>query len=105
MAARKSSGEMVAWNTDAFQSRFQATHSFSTTRNAGGVATSVVQRAAGEDQEDVLERAPPLVHRLRAQLAVGHQRDDLAGVLRVDEHAIGERLDALAELGQARQRE
>src|SRR3954471_81325 len=98
MAARNSNGETVAWNTDAFQSRRHASHSFSTTRSAVGVATSVVQRAAGEDEEHVLERASSLVHRLRVQLAVGHQRDDLAGVLRVDEHPIGQRLDALAEL-------
>ena len=39
MAARNSSGEIVAWNTDAFQSRRHATHSFSTTRSAGSVAT------------------------------------------------------------------
>src|SRR5690242_8699562 len=104
MAARNNSGEIVAWKTDAFQSLRQATHSFSTTRSAAGVATSVVQRAAGEDEEDVLERAPTLVHRLGVQLAVVHQRDDLARVVRVHEHAIGQRLDALAELRQPRKR-
>src|SRR5215470_12474541 len=103
MAARNSSGEIVAWNTDAFQSRRHASHSFSTTRSATGVFMSVVQRATGEDEEDILERAAPLVHRLRTQLAVGDQRDDLARVVRVHQHAIRERLDALAELGEARQ--
>src|SRR6516165_5154216 len=103
MAARNSSGEIVAWNTDAFQRRRQATHSFSTTRSAGGVAMSVVQGAAGED--DVLERAAPLVHRLGIELTVGHQRDDLPRVLRVHEHTIGERLDPLPEIGEPWQRE
>src|SRR4051812_2578325 len=98
MAARNSNGETVAWNTEAFQSRRHATHSFSTTRSAVGVATSVVQGAAGEDEEHVLERASSLVHRLGVQLAVGDQRDDLAGVVRVHQHTIGQRLDALTEV-------
>ena len=45
---------------------------------------------------------PRRVHRLGAQAVFADEVDDLVAVLGVDEHAIGERLDPLTELGQPR---
>src|SRR4051794_26504452 len=55
------------------------------------------QRAAGEPQEDVLERAPAHEHRLRHEPPMVGRGGRRLAVVRVDEDPVGQALDALAE--------
>ena len=100
IAARYSTGCTNVLNASPRHKRVYTSASRSTTRNIGGVATasSVLERAAGEDQEDVFEARP----RARAPTTSSKpsSRDrvrDRVAVVGVDEHAIGERLDPVAE--------
>src|ERR1041384_8206924 len=60
-------------------------------REAG--SPSVHERAPGQAQEDVLERAPAHKHALRLQSLVGDRHERVA-VVRVEQEAVWERLRA-----------
>src|SRR6476620_3052935 len=102
IAARKSSGANTYENTEPRHRRRHTTHSRSTTRTTRFASTSVLERAAGEDQDDVLERAATLVHRVGLHAVVGDERVDGVTVVGVDEDAIRQRLDPMPGTGDAR---
>src|SRR6476660_2166524 len=102
IAARKSSGANTYENTEPRHRRRHTTHARSTTLTTRFASTSVLERAAGQDQEHVLERAATLVHRVGLHAVVRDERRNGVAVVGVDEHAVGQRLHPMPSGGDAR---
>src|SRR5258708_3284438 len=104
MATRYSAGCTNAEKARPCHRRLKTRASRSTTRSIGRlIVASLLQRAPGEREEHVLERAPPHVGGLDADPARRKLSQRGAAVTRVDDDPVGDVLDAIARALGARQ--
>src|SRR5215213_7586904 len=104
MAPRNRSGASRLENTEPRQSLRKTRASRSTTRRIGGVTVTslLVEGAAGQPEEDVLEGAAPHEHGGGPHPVAGEPLGGGVPVGGVDEEAVGQLLDLLfggAQLG------
>src|SRR5258706_6614800 len=104
MARRYSAGCTNAEKARPCQRRLKMRASRSTTRSMGRLmVASLLQRAPGEGEEHVLERAPPHVRRLDVDPAGRELLQRGVAVARVDDDPVGHVLDAITRAVGARQ--
>ncbi len=72
---------------------------FVSLRSLSDRGRSFDQRPSGEPEEHVLETRAPHQGGDRLEAAAQHLGEDVLAVLRIDEDAVGERLDAFSEVG------
>src|SRR5207237_10904142 len=96
MAARNMTGVTKLEKADPRHSLRNTMASRSRTRSMGGAtATSVLQGAPGEYQEDVLQGAPPHQYRGRPQPVAGDKLGRAVAVPRVHQDPVGQHLHTL----------